>query len=71
MPGVRVIEHTHNVGFAGGCNLGLQDLDDVDYVALLNNDAIPDRNWLRPLVDTLEANARTRCRVLEDRVRVP
>ena len=56
MPDVRVIEHTHNAGFAGGCNLGMQDLDDVDYVALLNNDAIPDRNWLRPLVDTLEAN---------------
>jgi GT2 family glycosyltransferase len=54
MPDVRVIEHTHNVGFAGGCNLGLADLEGVDYVALLNNDAIPDRNWLRPLVDTLE-----------------
>ena len=55
MPWVHLIEHTHNVGFAGGCNLGLRDLDDVDYVALLNNDAIPDRNWLRPLVDALEA----------------
>jgi GT2 family glycosyltransferase len=56
MPWVHLIEHTHNVGFAGGCNLGLHDLDDVDYVALLNNDAIPDRNWLRPLVDALEAD---------------
>ena len=27
LPDVRVIEHTHNVGFAGGCNLGLTDLD--------------------------------------------
>ncbi len=58
MPDVRVIEHTHNVGFAGGCNLGFDDLDGVDYVALLNNDAIPDRNWLRPLVEALEADAR-------------
>jgi GT2 family glycosyltransferase len=57
MPWVRLIEHTHNVGFAGGCNLGLQDLDDVDYVALLNNDAVPDRNWLRPLVDALEGDS--------------
>jgi GT2 family glycosyltransferase len=56
LPDVRVIEHTHNVGFAGGCNLGLRDLDDVDYVALLNNDAIPDRNWLRPLVEALESD---------------
>jgi len=56
MPWVRLVEHTHNVGFAGGCNIGLRDLGDVDYVALLNNDAIPDRNWLRPLVDALEAD---------------
>jgi hypothetical protein len=56
MPWVQVVEHTHNAGFAGGCNLGLRDLDDVDYVALLNNDAIPDRDWLRPLVDALEAD---------------
>jgi GT2 family glycosyltransferase len=54
LPWVDLIEHTHNVGFAGGCNLGLTHLDDVDYVALLNNDAVPDRNWLRPLVDVLE-----------------
>ncbi|HLM16620.1 MAG TPA: glycosyltransferase [Acidimicrobiia bacterium] len=54
MPWVELVEHTHNVGFAGGCNLGLTDLDRVDYVALLNNDAVPDRNWLRPLVDALE-----------------
>jgi len=57
MPSVRVVEHTHNVGFAGGCNLALRDLEGVDYVALLNNDAIPDRNWLRPLVETLGADA--------------
>jgi len=57
MPWVRLIENTHNAGFAGGCNVGLRDLDGVDYVALLNNDTIPDRNWLRPLVDTLEADS--------------
>jgi GT2 family glycosyltransferase len=56
MPDVKVIEHTHNVGFAGGCNLGLHELDRVDYVALLNNDAVPDRDWLRPLVDALESD---------------
>jgi GT2 family glycosyltransferase len=56
MPWVRVIEHTHNVGFAGGCNLALRDLDDVDYVALLNNDAVPDPGWLRPLVAALESD---------------
>jgi GT2 family glycosyltransferase len=57
MPWVEVVEHTHNAGFAGGCNLGLRDLADFDYVALLNNDAIADRNWLRPLVDALESDS--------------
>ena len=54
MPWVHLIENTHNAGFAGGCNLGLADLEGVDYVALLNNDAIPDRQWLRELVDVME-----------------
>ena len=27
-----------NLGFAGGTNLGIGALDDVDYVALVNND---------------------------------
>jgi GT2 family glycosyltransferase len=57
MPWVHLVEHTHNVGFAGGCNLGLHDLTAVDYVALLNNDTLPERNWLRPLVDALESDA--------------
>jgi len=56
MPWVHLVEHTHNVGFAGGCNLGLRDFRDVDYVALLNNDTLPERAWLRPLVDALEAD---------------
>jgi GT2 family glycosyltransferase len=58
LPGVRVIASPRNVGFAGGCNLALDDLAGIDYVALLNNDAVPDRNWLRPLVDALEADDR-------------
>lgn len=56
LPWVRVITSPENVGFAGGCNLGFADLDGVDHVALLNPDAIADRNWLRPLVDALEAD---------------
>ncbi|MGE0881676.1 MAG: glycosyltransferase family 2 protein [Acidimicrobiia bacterium] len=55
-PEVRVIESDENLGFAGGCNLAMGDLADVDYLALLNNDAIADRNWLRPLVDAMEAD---------------
>jgi GT2 family glycosyltransferase len=56
MPWVRVMVSPRNLGFAGGCNLAMRDLRDLDYVALLNNDAIPDRSWLRPLVEALEAD---------------
>jgi len=53
---VRVIESPINLGFAGGCNLALRDLDEVDHVALVNNDLLVEPDWLRPLVDTLEAD---------------
>ena len=56
MPDIVVRDAGGNRGFAGGCNLALADLDDVDYVALLNNDATVDPGWLRPLVDALEAD---------------
>jgi GT2 family glycosyltransferase len=55
-PDVRVIEAGANLGFAGGNNLALRDLDDVDYVALLNNDAFVEPGWLEPLVAALEAD---------------
>lgn len=56
MPDVIVRDAGGNRGFAGGCNLGVADLDGVDYVALLNNDATVDPGWLRPLVAALEAD---------------
>jgi GT2 family glycosyltransferase len=56
LPWIRVIESATNVGFAGGCNLALRDLDGVDHVALLNNDAVPSPDWLTPLADALAAD---------------
>ena len=56
LPGVRVIDAGGNLGFGGGCNLALADLDGVDYVALVNNDAQVDPGWLAPLVEVLEAD---------------
>jgi len=50
-PDVSVIESNVNEGFARGCNLALRDLDGIDYVALINNDAIVTPNWLQPLLD--------------------
>ncbi len=56
LPSVRVVDAGHNRGFAGGCNLGIEALGPVDYVALLNNDATVDPGWLAPLVAALEAD---------------
>ena len=57
-PTVTVIEAGSNRGFAGGCNLALHDLSDVDYVALLNNDAVVEPGWLHPLVAAVEGDTR-------------
>jgi GT2 family glycosyltransferase len=54
LPAVTVLESSHNLGFAGGCNLGLRHLVDVDHVALLNNDATVTPGWLRALVAGLD-----------------
>jgi GT2 family glycosyltransferase len=53
LPTVRVIRSPVNLGFAGGCNLGIGRLDDVDFVALVNNDATVGPGWLSPLLETL------------------
>jgi GT2 family glycosyltransferase len=54
-PSVRLIVSDVNEGFARGCNLGMRDLDGVDYVALVNNDAIVHPGWLRPLLAACSA----------------
>ena len=55
-PDTRVIRSPRNVGYAAGNNLALAELGDVDFVALLNNDAFVEPGWLQPLVDALEAD---------------
>ncbi len=57
-PGIHLIESRKNLGFGGGCNLGIGDLSGVEYVALINNDATVDPEWLSPLVDALKIDAR-------------
>ncbi len=55
LPDVRVIHPGRNLGFAGGANLGLRDLEGVDYAALVNNDATVGPGWLGPLVAAVES----------------
>jgi GT2 family glycosyltransferase len=56
MPSIRLVRSEVNRGFAGGANLGIGQLNDTDYIALLNNDVTVDQGWLAPLVRALEAD---------------
>jgi GT2 family glycosyltransferase len=53
---VRLIRSERNLGFPGN-NLALRDLDGVDFVGLVNNDAFVEPGYLHPLVEALEADA--------------
>jgi GT2 family glycosyltransferase len=56
-PEVGLIRSPRNAGFAGGCNLGLRRAG-TPYAALLNNDAVAEPDWLRPLVEAADADDR-------------
>lgn len=57
-PGVTVIENLKNLGFAGGVNTGIRYslVKKYDFVALLNNDAKAQTDWLANLVNFLQAH---------------
>jgi GT2 family glycosyltransferase len=48
-PDVILIPAERNLGFAGGCNLGIKN-SSGEYIVLLNNDTVVDPNWLKELV---------------------
>lgn len=48
-PEVILIESSRNLGFAGGNNLGIRK-SKGEYIALINNDAQVDGDWLKELV---------------------
>ena len=64
-PTVRVLEPLRNLGFAGGCNLGLSATHDSDgralaeyeFAALINNDATVDPGWLAGLMSGFDAGS--------------
>lgn len=54
-PSVKLVPLERNLGFAGGNVEGLKHADG-EYLALLNNDAAPDENWLGELVMAMDSN---------------
>lgn len=51
-PRVKVFKKKRNCGFASSVNTGIKN-SIGDIIALLNMDAIVDKNWLKPLVNAL------------------
>ncbi len=54
IPGITVHKAGENLGYAAGNNRALEECD-TDFVALLNPDAFPDKDWLSSLVVAAEA----------------
>lgn len=54
LPGATVMEAGRNLGFAAANNLAVAALTDCDWVALLNPDAFPERDWLARLLAAAE-----------------
>lgn len=48
---VTLVESKENLGFTGGCNLGVER-STGEYVAFLNNDAKPHKDWIREATAT-------------------
>lgn len=57
-PDVHLIKLPKNTGFAGGVNTGIRYALEQNAlaIALFNNDAVADKDWLKQLVSTMEPN---------------
>lgn len=69
-PEVTLIKLHKNTGFAGGVNIGIKYAIDngADAVALFNNDADADKNWLKKLVSTMKSSGAgiVSCKLMRD-----
>ncbi len=55
VPAAVVVDAGSNTGFAGGCNLGVENATG-EFVAFLNNDARPHPQWVAAAVATLRSD---------------
>lgn len=51
MPTAKLVRSDQNLGFAGGCNLGVRHATG-ELIGFINSDARPHPNWVRAAVDT-------------------
>lgn len=62
-PQCRLIRQTENLGFAEGCNRGIEAATGP-WIAMLNNDCVADSNWARALVEAA-GHAHPTCGMLQ------
>ncbi len=61
-PDIKVIDAGENLGFAGGNNLAVRQCgNSIDWIALLNPDAFPERDWLSHLILAADENPDFSC----------
>jgi GT2 family glycosyltransferase len=70
-PEVTLLAQSKNLGFAGGVNVGIHQAisDGAKYIALFNNDAVADKDWLRHLVQALDTHPKVgiaTCKLMAD-----
>lgn len=55
-PNIKIFRSETNLGFSGGNNLGIQQAlnNGADYILLLNNDTIVDKDFISPLLNIFE-----------------
>ena len=59
-PGVKLIRNKKNLGYAGGNNIGIKYLlkkENCDYILILNDDTIVNKNIINELLKSLNNNA--------------
>ena len=57
-PEIITVGNEKNLGFAGGVNTGIRiaKKQGYKYIALLNNDATPNKDWLEKLFNTIKSD---------------
>jgi GT2 family glycosyltransferase len=66
LPGINIVSLGKNQGFAGAVQRGIE-ASRGEYIALLNNDAVADANWVCAMIKAIEVDPRigmVACRIL-------
>jgi len=55
-PDVKIVSLPENLGFAGGCNKGIQEAS-APYILILNNDTVHKEGWIEYLLEKIKSRS--------------